>query len=156
LDFVFGLLNRDTTLTGRLQSWSYLINSGISTHPLFGSGFGATWVSIQFRAVTQAAIGWDFAPLSADNGLVDIFLNLGLVGVILLISTVLLCLFRVVRHALKEQTIISFFPVLVMIFVITANISVSFILELESFAWFLMVFALFSTTPFPLVKQAEP
>jgi O-antigen ligase len=156
LDFVFGLLNRDTTLTGRLQSWSYLINSGISTHPLFGSGFGATWVSIQFRAVTQAAIGWDFAPLSADNGLMDIFLNLGLVGVILLISTVLLCLFRVVKYALKEQTLISFFPLLAMIFVITANISVSFILELEAFAWFLMVFALFSTTPFPLVKQAEP
>jgi O-antigen ligase len=156
LDFLFGLLNRNTTLTGRLPLWSFLINSGISKHALLGSGFEATWASDQFRLATQAAIGWDYAPIVSDNGLVDIFLHLGLVGVILLISTVLLSLFRVARHVLKEQIIISFFPVLLMIFIVTVNMSLSFILELESFVWFLLVFALFSATPLPLVKQAKP
>jgi O-antigen ligase len=152
LNFVFGLLNRNATLTGRIPEWSYLITSGMSQHPLLGSGLGATWVNDQFRSITQATTGWGFAPLSADNGLLDIFLNLGLVGVILLISNVVLCLSRVAKHALKEQTIISFFPAFLMIFVITANISTSFMLEHESFAWFLMVFALFSTTPLPRGK----
>ena len=38
-------------------------------------------------------------------------------------------------------------PVMMVVFVITANISVSFFLELECFAWFLLVYALFTTTP---------
>jgi exopolysaccharide production protein ExoQ len=151
LDFVFGLLNRNTSLTGRVPLWSFLFNSGISDHLFFGKGFGATWINDQFRLTTQAAIGWEYAPLVSDNGLVDIFLNLGLVGVMLLLATVLLTVFRVVRYALKKSTLISFFPAFGMVFFLVANISLSFILELESFAWFFMVFALFSTTQFPPV-----
>jgi len=149
LDPIFGLLNKNTTLTGRVPMWSYLIGNGLSKHALLGNGFGATWMSDQFRTATQAAIGWDLEALVSDNGWLDIFLHLGLVGVVLLTLTVLLCVYRTAKHALKERTIISFFPALVMLFFVTANISLSFILELESFAWFLMVFALFSTTPHP-------
>lgn len=155
LDFIFGLLNRNTTLTGRIPLWSFLIENGISKNPLFGSGFGATWANDQFRSITQSVIGWEYAPIVADNGLIDIFLNLGLIGVVMLSSIVGLCSYRTAIYALKEQTIKSFFPVLVMIFVIMSNISVSFILELESFAWFLMVFALFSTMPDSSEKQVN-
>jgi O-antigen ligase len=149
LNFLFGLLNRNATLTGRLPLWSYLIQNGLANRPVLGNGFGATWESNNFRSTTQAAVKWDLPPLVADNGYIDIFLDLGLVGVVLSIFMVLLCLFRVSRHAFKEQTVISFFPVLVMVFVITVNLDLSFFLNLESFAWFLMIFALFSTTPFP-------
>jgi exopolysaccharide production protein ExoQ len=149
MDFLFGLLNRNTTLTGRLPLWSYLIQNGLANRPVLGNGLGATWDSNNFRFTTQVAVGWDLPPLVSDNGYIDIFLDLGLVGVVLSIFMVLLCLFRVTRHALKEQTVISFFPVLVMIFVITVNLDLSFFLNLESFAWFLMIFALFSTTPLP-------
>jgi exopolysaccharide production protein ExoQ len=155
LDFLLGLLNKNTTLTGRLPMWSFLINSGISKHPLIGDGFGATWASDQFKLATQSAIGWWFAPITSHNGLVDIFLHLGLVGVLLFISMVFFIFYRVIRYALKNKTIISFFPVLVMIFILLVNISESFILELESFAWFLMIFALFYTTPLPPGKQSE-
>jgi exopolysaccharide production protein ExoQ len=153
LNFIFGLLNRNTTLTGRLPLWYFLITSGISNHPFIGNGFGATWVNEQFRMATQAAIGWDFAPITAHNGLLDIFLCLGLVGVVLLISVVLVGLYRVTKYALKEQTFISLFPLLMIGFVILTNISETFLLELESFTWFLLVCALFSTTP--LSKTAK-
>ncbi|OGN75976.1 MAG: hypothetical protein A2X25_02210 [Chloroflexi bacterium GWB2_49_20] len=156
LDFLFGLLNKDTTLTGRLPLWSFLINNGMINHPWFGSGFGATWASDQFRRITQAADGWGFASLSSDNGLVDIYLHLGLVGILLLISSVILFVYRVTRYALREQTLISFLPAIIMVFIIIANISVSFFLEFESLGWFLMVFALFATTPLPHANQAEP
>ncbi len=149
LDFLFGLLNRSTTLTGRLPFWSFLIQNGLANHPVLGYGFGAIWDSNNFRFTTQRNIGWVFPPLVSDNGYIDIFLNLGLVGVVLLIFTVLLCLFRVATHALKEQTIISFFPALLMLLILTVNLSLSFFLELESIIWFMMIFALFSTTPIP-------
>jgi O-Antigen ligase. len=150
LNFLFGLLNKNTTLTGRFPLWSFLINSGLTNHPLFGSGFGATWVNDQFRFAAQAAAGWDVAPFTSHNGLVETFLSLGLVGAFLLLNLLVLCLYRTARYVIKEQSFTSFFPILLILFVITTNITESFFLELESFAWFLMVFALFSTTPLPV------
>ena len=148
LDFLFGLLNRNTTLTGRLSLWSYLIQNGIANHPVLGYGFGATWETNNFRSTTQAAVKWEAPPLVSDNGLIDIFLDLGLIGVVLSISAILLGVYRVTRYAIKEQTVLSFFPAFLMLFVIIVNITLSFFLNLEYFAWFLMVFALFSATPF--------
>ena len=156
LNFFLGLVGRDATLTGRYPLWSYLIHYGWTNHPILGSGFGATWESNNFRDTTGIAVKWDLTPLVSDNGYIDIFLDLGLVGLVLAISIILLCFFRVVRYALKEQTVISFFPVLLMVFVIIVNLDLSFLLNLEFFAWFLMIFALFSTTPLLLGQPAEP
>jgi len=155
LNFFFGLLGRGTSLTGRFPLWSYLIHKGWMNHPILGSGFGATWETNNFRYTTAIAVKWDTTPLVSDNGYIDIFLDLGLVGVALSICLILFGLFRVIKHAIKEQTIISFFPVFVMVFMVIANTTLSFYLNLESFAWFLMVFALFSTTPIPVGKPAE-
>jgi exopolysaccharide production protein ExoQ len=153
LSFLFGLLNKNTTFTGRVPLWSFLVNTGLANHPLFGSGFGATWANDQFSHTVQAAEGW--IVITAHNGLVETFLSLGLVGTILLISILVLCIYRVTRNAIKEQSFISFFPILLILFVITTNITESFFLELESFTWFLMVFALFSTTPLPVSHPSK-
>jgi exopolysaccharide production protein ExoQ len=155
LNFFFGLLGKDTSLTGRYPLWSYLIHTGWTNHPLLGSGFGATWETNNFRNTAAIAAKWDLPALVSDNGYIDIFLDLGLVGVALSICLILFSLYRVIRHAIKEQTLISFFPLFVMIFVVIANTTLSLFLNLESFAWFLMVFALFSTTPLPVDNPAE-
>jgi exopolysaccharide production protein ExoQ len=149
LNFLFGLLNRNATLTGRLPFWSFLLDTGLNNAPIIGNGLGATWESNNFRFTSMSDIKWDLPPLVSDNGYMDIFLHLGLIGVSLLIIAVLFCLFRAVRYAIKFQSIGSFFPILSMIIIIIVNFSLSFFLELESFAWFLMVFGLFSTTPLP-------
>ncbi len=155
LNFFLGLLGRDSTLTGRYPLWSYLIHYGWTNHPILGSGFGATWETGNFRNNTAIAINWNLPPLVSDNGYIDMFLDLGLVGVIWTISMILLCLFRVIRHATQEQTLISFFPVLLMVFVIMVNLDLSFFLNLEFFSWFLMIYALFSTTPLPVAEIAK-
>ena len=149
LNFFLGLLGRDSTLTGRYPVWSYLIHYGWTNHPILGSGFGATWESNDFRYTTGVAVKWSLTPLVSDNGYVDMFLDLGLVGVVLSIGTVLLSLFRVIKYAFKEQTIISFFPLLLIVFVVIVNLDLSFFLNLEFLTWFLVIFALFSTTPLP-------
>jgi hypothetical protein len=82
-------------------------------------------------------------------------MDLGLAGIILSISVILLSLYRVIRNAFKEETLISFFPVLLVVFVSVVNLDLSFFLDLETFAWFLMIFALISTTPLPNLKPAE-
>jgi len=155
LNFFLGLVGRDSTLTGRYPLWSYLIHYGWTNHPFLGSGFGATWESNNFRYTTGIAVKWNLTPLVSDNGYIDMFLDLGLVGVVLSISMILFCLYRVARYTFKEQTVISFFPLLLMAFVIIVNLDLSFFLNLEFFTWFLMIFALFSTTPLPPGHPAE-
>jgi O-antigen ligase len=155
LNFFFGLIGRDTTLTGRYPLWSYLIHTGWANHPILGNGFGATWETNNFRSTAAIAAKWDLPALVSDSGYIDIFMDLGLVGIILSICVIFVSLFRVIRYAFKEQTLISFFPVLLVVFVIVVNIDLSFFLDLETFAWFLMIFALISTTPLPNLKPAE-
>ena len=155
LNFLFGLLGKDATFTGRLSLWSFLLNSGLSTHLLSGNGFGATWASDQFRLAAQVASGWAITPFTAHNGLLETFLGVGLIGVILLLGIVFLSLYRGIKHVLEEQSFLSFFPLILILFVITANITESYLLELESFTWFLMIYALFSTTPLPLGESRE-
>jgi O-antigen ligase len=155
LNFIFSLMGRDSTLTGRYPLWSYLIHTGWTNHPILGSGFGATWETNNFRDTAAIAIKWGLPPLVSDNGYIDMFLDLGLVGLVLSISMILLCLFRVIRHAFIEQTLNSFFPVLLMVFVVIVNLDLSFFLNLEFFTWFLMIFALFSTTPLQVGDTPE-
>ena len=155
LNFFFGLVGRDSTLTGRYPLWSFLIHTGWANHPIVGNGFGATWETNNFRYATEIAVGWKLPPLVSDNGYIDIFLDLGLVGIILSIGMILVSLYRVIRHAFKEQNLTSFFPLFLVTFVIIVNIDLSFFLNLETFAWFLMIFALFSTTPLPNLEPAK-
>lgn len=147
LNFLFGLLNRSASLTGRLPFWLFLLETGLKNAPIIGNGLGATWESNNFRFASMSKINWELPPLVSDNGYIDIFLHLGLIGVSLLIITVLFCLYRAIRSAFHDQSIAGFFPVLLLLIIIIVNSSLSFFLELESFAWFMMVFALFSTTP---------
>lgn len=147
LEFVFSLLNRNTTLTGRLPLWSFLVDKGIAGNPFFGTGIGAAWIDQGFRLSTQKAIGWPYSPIVSDNGWIDLFLNLGGVGVFLGLTVMFFCIYRVIIFAIKEKTIISFFPMFLIVFVLLVNISLSFLLELESFGWFLLVLSFFATTP---------
>lgn len=146
IDFFLGLLNRNTSFTGRVPLWSVLLNLGLSNHPIIGGGFGFPWAGDQLRLMIQNLIGWGYPPITAHNGFVDIFLHLGLVGIIFLIVILLLSLYRSIRNFIKEQSIFNSFPILIIIFIFFANISESLFLELESFLWFLMVYVLFSTT----------
>jgi len=140
------LLNKNATLTGRVPMWSLLLNNKFSIHSLIGGGFGAPWASEQFRLAIQNAVGW--APITAHNGYIDIYLHFGLIGLILLISVLFLCLYRAIRYAITEKTLLSFFPFIVLLFIFTVNVSESFFLEMESFGWFLLVFSMFTTTQF--------
>lgn len=147
LDLLLGIFNRNSTLTGRLPMWSYLVSDVQSNHPIQGYGFGATWDQPNFRINVGKAIGWsDRMPVSADNGFVDVFMHLGWLGIIPFVFSVILASVRSGLYALKERTIISFFPSLILIGIFFINIALSFFLEFESFLWILLVFSLFATT----------
>ena len=145
LDFLLGLLGKETSLTGRLPMWSFLVNYGMTHHSVIGSGLGALWAIDSFRHLVLAKVNWGIPSLSSDNGFVDIFLHLGSIGEILLIGSFAICSIRVLKLAVREKTIISIFPMVTIAFLFVVNISVSYLLEFELFGWFLLVLSMFST-----------
>jgi len=75
----FAMTDRNSTFTGRIPLWQALIEIG-SQRPILGSGLGNFWI-INLRQM------WDrfgFHPIQAHNGYIDVFLDLGIVGLIFL------------------------------------------------------------------------
>ena len=145
LDLVFGLFGRDASMTGRTGLWSNLIDIA-GRRPWLGHGFGAFWTFDANREEIRRLVGWTSQPLIGDNGLLDIYLHLGLVGVILFVSVLVLVTVRAFRYAVEQKTLAGFFPLLVMVYAFFANITFSLFAETEVFIWFLIVVVLFMTT----------
>jgi O-antigen ligase len=72
-------LGRDTTLTGRTGLWAQLVS--MNSAPLLGTGFETFWLGPRAEAIWR--IYW-WHPNQAHNGYLEILLNLGGVGVLLL------------------------------------------------------------------------
>lgn len=146
LDFVFGLFNRNTTLTGRVGLWNYLLSFMVPDRLLWGHGFGAFWTLDSMREQVRRGIGWASQPLIADNGFLDILLHLGLVGLGLLLLIVFVASLRSIRYALERKTLAAFFPLLFMVYASMANIPFSLFAETEVFIWLIMIANLFMIT----------
>jgi O-antigen ligase len=79
LPALFALFGRDTSLTGRTVVWNAVIHS-ILKRPLLGYGFYAFWLGLKGESANIiVATHWVFGY--AHNGILEIFLQLGLVGV---------------------------------------------------------------------------
>jgi hypothetical protein len=148
LNLIFGLFNRDTTLTGRVGLWNYLLNGVISLRLWLGYGFGAAWTLDWFREAVRQHIGWPSQPLIADNGFLDILLHLGIAGVVILLGILTVTAVRAFQWAISKKQLADFFPLLFVCYLVVANIPFSLIAETEVFIWFVMIALLFMTMPF--------
>jgi O-antigen ligase len=72
-------VGRDTTLTGRTQLWSKVLTMIVD--PLFGTGFESFWLGDRVEQIWR--IYW-WQPNQAHNGYLEVFLNLGVMGLALL------------------------------------------------------------------------
>jgi exopolysaccharide production protein ExoQ len=143
LDYLFGLLGRSTTLTGRVPLWNYLLSDVVALRPVLGYGFGAIWDTNSFRDQMQTAVGWTFPVIISDNGFLDILLHLGWVGLIPFLVTVCLACIYSFRYFFQNKSMDSIIPLLILVYVIVTNLSLSYFMELEAFVWFLLVSVLF-------------
>src|SRR5437660_4973896 len=72
-------MGRDTTLTGRTALWDQLLRMPVDS--LFGAGFETFWLGGRLQKFWRAY--W-WHPNQAHNGYIEVFLNLGWIGVALL------------------------------------------------------------------------
>ena len=76
-------VGRDSTLTGRTAIWAEALT--LTVDPLFGTGYESFWLNRERLNKMAIAMGMMVGGVPhAHNGYLEIFLNLGFVGVVLL------------------------------------------------------------------------
>jgi exopolysaccharide production protein ExoQ len=74
---IAGALDREVTLTGRTEIWEMAIESG--SNPIIGEGFMSYWLTGKGAKITE----WCHVEY-VHNGYLDVYLNGGFIGVLLL------------------------------------------------------------------------
>jgi exopolysaccharide production protein ExoQ len=91
-------LGRDPTLTGRTAIWRVVIS--LVRNPLFGTGFESFWLGERLQKV------WDLTEQGiqeAHNGYLEVYLNLGWMGAVLL-AVIIVTGYRNVVASLRRGT----------------------------------------------------
>jgi exopolysaccharide production protein ExoQ len=78
---VAGAMGKDPTLTGRTELWQQLL--GFDINPIFGTGFESFWLGDRIRKFFEL---YRWHANEAHNGYLETYLNLGLVGLFLIIG----------------------------------------------------------------------
>ncbi len=118
---VVGIFGKDLTFTGRTDLWAYSWEL-IKQNPWFGYGYGALWVN--WTSKTNAiwdAVGWQ-AP-SSHNGFIELWLALGLLGVLVFIVHFSIAFTRIIAISGRGKSKEYFFLMCIMILTISANIT---------------------------------
>ncbi len=89
-------VGRDPTLTGRSNIWNAVLST--NTNPLIGTGYESFWLGPRLPRVWQLAGGVN----EAHNGYLEVYLDLGLVGVFLLLVFLMAC-YRIVCKRLSPS-----------------------------------------------------
>jgi len=71
-----GALGRDPTLTGRTVIWNQVL--GMVANPLLGAGFESFWLGERLKKMWSI---YYWHPNQAHNGYLEVFLDLGWIGV---------------------------------------------------------------------------
>lgn len=130
--YLYRVAGRDSTLTGRVPMWQYLIELG-GKNLIGGSGYESFWLKNLEKIWARFAFG----PNNAHNGYVDILLNLGIIGLVLLIVVIAKSLARL---GTMEKVASNHGRILFVFFIIILlrNITESSMMNL-SLSWFLFL-----------------
>jgi exopolysaccharide production protein ExoQ len=130
IQVVTSLLGRSATLTGRVPLW--ILSCAMALRrPWLGYGFNAFWLpdDLYVQRIWQM-LHW--TPPHAHNGLIELWLEVGLIGVglfVLVFANYLLKALRVMRH---DSSPASPWPLLFLLFMFFANLTEPFFLSRNS------------------------
>lgn len=91
-------LGRNPTFTDRTLLWSYLVKADIN--PVVGTGYESFWLGPR---LAQAWSTFVFKPNQAHNGYLEVYLNLGFIGVFF-VALFLMASYRTIFRELSTQS----------------------------------------------------
>jgi exopolysaccharide production protein ExoQ len=138
-------MGRDPSLTGRTELWAV---SGMMAleRPLLGYGYNAFWLGLEGpSADVWQVVGWT-AP-GSHNGLLGIWLDLGLVGVVIAVFGFGLYLWRSIRLIRKTTAWEFAWPLMFLITFFLLNLTENTFLGGNNIYWLLYVVTALSLSP---------
>jgi len=90
-------MGRDPTLTGRTELWNRVL--AITPNSFFGAGFESFWLPPRLNYLWR--LYW-WHPNEAHNGYIEVYINLGWIGIVLLVL-ILLTGYRKVFGAVRQN-----------------------------------------------------
>jgi exopolysaccharide production protein ExoQ len=88
---------KDQTLTDRTAIWHDVLQ--ISINPFLGAGFESFWLGDRLKIMWAK---WPYHPNQAHNGYIETYLNLGLIGLLLLIALLIATFWKSRRELLTN------------------------------------------------------
>jgi O-antigen ligase len=142
-DTLLSAIGKDATLTGRTDLWPFVWEM-IWKSPWLGYGYGAFWYGLDSEsAYIWYATGW--TPPNAHNGLLDLLLNLGFLGLTIFVlgffTTSLPSALAWVRLSRRSE---GFWPVIYITYFVLANLAESTLMIQNDIFWVLYVAVSFS------------
>jgi exopolysaccharide production protein ExoQ len=142
---VFDALGRDATLTGRTTLWAVVLAS-IGEQPWLGHGYNAFWQGWSgSSALVLSEVGWDTPH--AHNGFLDLALDLGLLGMALLVTALTVASRAALRSARTSALASGVWPLVFLSFLLLINVTESSLLRQHNIYWILFVAVLCSDPP---------
>jgi exopolysaccharide production protein ExoQ len=131
------LVGRDSTLSGRAQLWS-LVMDAIWKRPVLGYGYEAFWQGFKgdSRGILEST-GW-LVPM-AHNGYLDLWLSLGLVGVAVYVFVFMKSMRMALSYLRRNRKPIGAWPVAYLSFFALHNSAESTLLTRTTFEFLVFV-----------------
>jgi O-antigen ligase len=136
-DVVLGLLNRDESLTGRVQIWTMVLEA-ISKHPWLGYGYHAFWRGSDGPSA-DIRLAWGQIPWYSHNGFLDLALDLGIAGPMLFVLLFPGPVIEAFRLAKRRTKTVDLFPMVFLIFLLLSNLTEGGNLTPHAISWDLLV-----------------
>ncbi len=142
-DAVLGTVGKDTTLTGRTELWPAVIEM-IAKKPWLGYGYGAFWLDGNSESTTIVqTVQWN-AP-NAHNGFLDLWLGLGLLGLLVFLVGFIANLLRAIYLIRLDETYVNVWLLIYLTFIIFSNLTETTLVDQNSIEWILYVAVVFSS-----------
>ena len=132
LEYLAGTVGRDATLTGRVGIWD-LACAGFLKKPLFGHGYSAFWNTSPEALKINSVLHW--AVPHAHNGLLDLALQIGLVGLFVYLAYFAISVRRAVEYARSNLLVGRVWPLAFLAFTLLYSITEDSPLASNSMFW---------------------
>jgi exopolysaccharide production protein ExoQ len=135
-------LGKDPELTGRVALWG-LSMTWIAEKPFLGYGFDAFWSNYYGPAADfRVASGWLVAP-HAHNGFINLWLDLGLIGVLLFVFGFVISYRKAVGLAKTTKIVEGIWPITFLTFLFVYSLTEIDFMVRNSLFWILYVSMVF-------------
>lgn len=134
LAFVLSLVSRDPSFTGRTKVWIVSV-AMITRHPWLGYGYSEFWpgygsdIVARFTGVSEMS--------HAHNAILNLWLDLGLLGVVIFILQYLKSVWRAVVAVTHTKTIQWLWPLVFLVFLAVYGLVESVVLQRNGISWIL-------------------